>query len=126
MPMMTPFGDEEIEHQVDSAGLNVYEKDGNIHVEAPVPGIPADKVDVTYIEGQLHIHAKHEEKEEEKDKKKTIYKMERESSFEYITDLPTPIDEKSMEAEIRDGVIYIKAKIIEAAKPKKVTVKVTK
>ena len=69
MPMMSPFDDEESEGVVRS-GINVYEKAGVVYVEAPVPGIPADKVKETYSDGQLHIRAKQEEKEEEKDQKK--------------------------------------------------------
>lgn len=126
MPMMTPYGDEAFEQSAVSTGMNVYEKDGYICVEAPIPGIPADKVDVTYTDGRLHISAKHEDKEEEKVKKQVVYKMERESSFEYIADVPTPIDDKSIEAEIRDGVIFVKARIAEAAKPKKISVTVSK
>lgn len=124
MPMMAPF-DKELEEDVVSAGINVYTKEGVVYVEAPVPGVPADKVDVTYSDGQLHISAKTEEKEEEKNNKKVVYKMQRESSFEYTTSMPTAIDEKSIEAEVKNGVVYVKAKVAEAAKPKKIAVKST-
>lgn len=123
--MMSPF-ENEMEDTVVSGGLNVYEKDGMVYVEAPVPGIPADKVEVTFSDNQLHIRAKHEQHEEEKDKKKVVYKMERETSFEYSTTIPTAIDEHSIEAEIKDGVVYVKAKVAEAAKPKKISVKTGK
>lgn len=122
MPMMSPF-DKDMDEDAVSTGINVYEKEGVVHIEAPVPGIPADKVEVTYSEGQLHIRAKHEEKEEEKDKKKVVYKMERDMSFEYTTTIPTAIDDKTMEAEVKDGIVYVSAKVAEAAKPKKITVK---
>ncbi len=125
MPMMSPF-ENEMDDAVVSGGLNVYEKDGMVHVEAPVPGVPADKVEVTFSENQLHIRAKHEQREEEKDKKKVVYKMERDTSFEYSTTVPTAIDEQSIEAEIRDGVVYVTAKVAEAAKPKKISVKTGK
>lgn len=123
MPMVSPFGDDEYTNTQSAVGMNVFEKDGVVHVEAPVPGIPADKVDVTFTDGQLHIRAKLEETESEKDQKKVVYKMERSVSFEYATAIPTPIDEKSIEAEIRDGVVYVTAKVAEAAKPKKIAVR---
>lgn len=126
MPMVAPFGDDEFEERVSSEGLNVYEKDGLVHVEAPVPGVPAEKVDVTYSDGQLHIVARYEAHEDHKDDKKVVYRMERETSFEYVADMPNSIDEKSIEAEIKDGVVYVTAKVAEAAKPKKIAVRATK
>lgn len=126
MPMVSPFGDDEYIDRQNPVGMNVYEKDGIVYVEAPVPGVPADKVDVTFTDGQIHIHAKLEEKDSEKDQSKVVYKMERSASFEYATTIPTPIDEKSIEAEIRDGVVYVTAKVAEAAKPKKIAVRSSK
>lgn len=120
MPMVSPFDDSD---DVGKSGINLYEKAGIVYVEAPVPGIPADKVEVTYSDGQLHIRARQEEKEEEKDQKKVVHKMERSVSFEYSAVMPTSIDDKSIEAEVKDGVVYVKAKIAEAAKPKKIVVK---
>lgn len=122
MPMMSPFGDDDSEDMAMSNGLNVYEDSGLVHIEAAVPGIPSDKVEVTYTDGRVHIFAKHEESEEEKKKKSYIYKMERNSVFEYITEIPTSIDDKSIKAEVKDGVVYITAKVIEVAKPKKIVV----
>ena len=49
--------------------------------------------------------------------------MERISEFEYVADIPNTIDEKSIEAEVKDGVVYITAKVAEASKPKKIQVK---
>lgn len=126
MPMVSPFGDDDTDEITLSNGINMYERDGIVHIEAPAPGIPADKVEVTYADGKIHIFAKHEETEEEKNKRQVVYKMERSSAFEYITNVPTAIDEKSVEAEVKDGVVYITARVAEAAKPKKITVKTKK
>ncbi|MFO0703936.1 MAG: Hsp20 family protein [Patescibacteria group bacterium] len=125
MPMVPggPFADDDFEDNVNNFGLNIYEKNGSVCVEAPVPGIPADNVEVTYTEGKIHIYGKYEEKEDEKNKKQQVYKMERSSEFEYVADIPNTIDEKSIEAEVKDGVVYITAKVAEASKPKKIQVK---
>lgn len=126
MPMVSPFGDDEVDDMTSSNGINIYEKGGVIHLEAPVPGVPADEVEVTYTDGKVHIFAKYEESEDDKNKKQVIYRMERSSTFEYIADVPKAIDEKSIEAEVRDGVVYVTARVTEAAKPKKITVKAKK
>lgn len=104
-------------------GINVYEEAGNVIVEASVPGIPEEKLDITYEDGVLRIHGKSEETEEEKKKNRVIHKMQRISSFEYSTYLPRPIDDKQIEATVKNGVLTIKAPVAEAAKPKKITVK---
>lgn len=107
-------------------GVDVFEEDSKIVTKAAIPGIPSDKVEVTYEDGVLTISGKAEEKEEEKKKKKTVYKRERVTSFHYTTTLPRPIDPKSLEASVEDGVVTVVAKIAEEAKPKKVPVKVSK
>lgn len=107
-------------------GLDVYEEDDKVVVKAAVPGIPADKVDVTFEDGVLRIKAKVEEKEEEKKKRKVVYRMDRVASFDYTTTLPRPVDEKSIEAKVENGVVIVSAKIAEEAKPKKIPVKVQK
>ena len=104
-------------------GLDVYEDGDHVFVKAAAPGIPEDKVEITFENGVLSIKARAEETEEEKKKKKVVYRMDRVVSFSYTTTLPRPIDEKNIEAYVENGVIVVKAKIAEAAKPKKISVK---
>jgi HSP20 family protein len=103
--------------------LDVYETDNEIVVKAAVPGIPSDKVDVTFEDGVLRITAKSEETEEEKEKKKVVYRQQRSSYFDYTTTLPRAVDGDKIEAEVVNGVVTIKAPIAPAAKPKKIAVK---
>ncbi len=104
-------------------GLDVYEEGDSVIVKAAVPGVSADQVDVTFEDGVLRITARTQEKEEEKRKKKVIYRMDRVVSFDYTATLPRAIDAKSLDASVENGVVIIKAKIAEEAKPKKITVK---
>ena len=50
-------------------GLDVYEEGDKVVVKAAAPGVPAEKLEVTYEDGVLRINARHEESEEEKQKK---------------------------------------------------------
>lgn len=119
-----PFFDEEEWPELTMTdGLNVYEENGNVMVEASVPGVPEDRIDITYEDGVLRIEGKHEESEEEKKKDRVIHRMQRISSFSYQTYLPRPIDEKQIEATVKNGVLTVKAPVAEAAKPKKISVK---
>ena len=104
-------------------GLDVYEEGDKVVVKAAVPGIPADKVDVTFEDGVLRVKGKVEETEEEKKRKRVVYRRERVANFDYTTTLPRAVDPKSIEATVKDGVVEVTAKIAEEAKPKRITVK---
>ncbi len=109
-----------------NSGLNVYidEKETEVTVEAPVPGMDPKNLKVTYHDGMLHIYGSASERDEERKKGKVIKKWEMASSVDYVTSLPRPIDTKSVSAKIKDGVVTIKARIAEEAKPKEIEVKV--
>jgi HSP20 family protein len=122
-----PFDDDETWPDLTmTEGLDMHEEEDAVVVKAPVPGVPADKVDVTFEDGVLRIKARLEETEEEKKKKKVVYRMDKVASFDYTTTLPRPIDEQSLEANVEDGVVVVRAKIAEAAKPRKISVKAGK
>jgi HSP20 family protein len=104
-------------------GLDVYETDKDVVVKAAVPGIPADKVEVTFEDGVLRIKAEVEETDEDKKAKKVVYRQQKMSYFDYTTTLPRAVDGGKISAEVSDGVVTVKAPIAEAAKPKKIAVK---
>jgi HSP20 family protein len=104
-------------------GLDVYETDSEVIVKAAVPGIPADKVDVTFEDGVLRIKAEVSESKEEKEKKKVVYRQQKMSVFDYTSTLPRAVEGDKITADVSDGVVTIKAPIAAAAKPKKISVK---
>lgn len=104
-------------------GLDMYEEDDRIVIKAAVPGIPADKVEITYENGVLRIQARYQETEKEKEKKKVVHRMERVSSFSYSTTFPRPVDAKNIDASVEDGVVTVSAPIAEEAKAQKIAVK---
>jgi len=107
-----------------NSGLNVYEEGDKVIVEAAVPGISSDKIKVTYEDGVLRVSARSEEKDVEKKNKRIIHQWNKVAAFEYTTYLPRPIDTKSIDAKVKDGVITISSKVAETAKPKEIQVKV--
>lgn len=106
-----------------SQNLDVYETDNEVVVKAAVPGIPADKVDVTFEDGVLRVSGRVEEKEEEKKKRQVVHYEHRARMFDYTTTLPRAIDAGKISAEVEDGVVTVMAPIAEASKPKKITVR---
>jgi HSP20 family protein len=104
-------------------GLNIYETEEDVVVEAAVPGISEDKVDVS-IEGNiLTISADQEETEEEKSEKKVVYKSTRKTTFNYSTSLPRTVEGDKANAEVENGVITVRIPKAETEKRKKIEVK---
>lgn len=103
-------------------GLEVFETDNDIVVKASVPGLLPNEVEVTFEDGVLRIAGRHEENEEDKEKKKVIYQSHRVSTFNYQTALPRMIDPNKITADIEHGVITVNAPLSEAAKLKKIDV----
>jgi len=120
------FEEEEWPELTVREGLDVYETENEVVVKAAIPGVPADKVEVTFEDGVLRVTGKVEETEEEKKRKKVIYRSQRMAAFDYTTTFLRPVDASKLEAEVEDGVVTVKAPIAPQAKPKKVVVKTKK
>ena len=101
--------------------LSVSEDDKNVFVEANMPGLDSDDIEVTYHKGQLWLRGS--KKEEEKDKKRKYYRYAS-SSFSYRLAVPGNIDEKSEpDAEYKNGVMKVTFKKMAEEQPKKITIK---
>lgn len=106
-------------------GLNVFEEGDKMVIQAAVPGIPNDKLKITFKDGVLKVYGEVQEKgKEEQKKKKIIHQWNKVSTFDYETVLPKEIDPKSIDAKLKEGVVTIKAQIIEEPKSKEIQVKV--
>ena len=104
-------------------GLNIHEEDDKVVVKVVVPGIPEDKLYITYEDGILHIRGSVQETKEEKEKKKVVYRKQMISSVDYTTYLPRAIDSGKIDAEVKNGILTIKATVAEEARPKRIVVK---
>lgn len=106
---------------LEQSGLSVSEDKKNIYVEAALPGLKNEDVEVTLEKGVLWI--KGEKKEEEQDKDKKIYRKAT-SSFSYRLALPSQIDEsKEPKANLDKGVMTITFTKASQSQAKKITVK---
>jgi HSP20 family protein len=89
----------------DASGLSVAEDEKFVYVEAALPGIKADEIEMTFDKGVLWVKA--ERKEDEKDKEKKFYRKAV-SSFSYRIAVPGTIDEgRSPEATCADGILRV-------------------
>jgi len=106
-------------------GLSVYETDDNVVIEANVAGVPEENIDVSVEGGTITIKAEYTETEEEKNKKKIVYRRAREARYLYTASLPTAVDANKAKAEVKNGVLCLTFPKKEEAKPKKITVSKT-
>ena len=105
------------------SGIDIYETEDAVIVEAQIPGIKEENVEVNIEGNVLTINANQEETEEQKNEKKTVYKSTRQTSFNYSTNLPRIVNPSKAEAELEEGVLKITIPKTEEDKPKKIEVK---
>ena len=101
--------------------LSVWEEKDHVIVEAPLPGISTDGIDLTFERGVLTIRGQKKEEREDKDRK---YFHKSSSSFVYRLTIPGEIDEAAEpEAKLENGVLRISFKKHRRAVPRKINVK---
>ena len=102
--------------------INVYADKDNAYVEAELPGVHSENIDITVEGDVLIIQGK---KELSLENNTELYRDEIFSgSFERAVKLPSKIDADKIEATSKNGVLSIKLPMPEEVKPKKIEVKV--
>ena len=97
---------------------DVYEQDDRIFIEMDIPGYQKDDIKVECNKGNIVIKVEKEKKEEENKKylhreRKLYGKIERSFHLE-------DIDEDSIKAEFKDGILKISVEKVDEDKNKKV------
>ncbi|RJR13803.1 Hsp20/alpha crystallin family protein [Candidatus Parcubacteria bacterium] len=104
-----------------SSGLSVSEDDKHVFVEASVPGVDPDKIEVSYDKGVLWIRGQ-QEQEKNQDRK---YYRKASSSFSYRMAIPGNVDQdKDPEATYKNGIMKVTFSKVPEPQPKKIAVKV--
>lgn len=120
----TPFDIFDEEDELDfpiktASNVSLSEDKNNFYVEAALPGLKAEEIDISLDKNVLWI--KGEKKEEEKDKK---YYKKASSSFSYRIVIPVDIDEKKeVEATYKDGIMKVTFHKKSVSQPQKINVK---
>ena len=101
--------------------VDVREDADHIYVEADLPGYKKEEVDVTLENQTLTISA--EEKEEAESKNADLLLNERRyRRFLRSFTLPPTVNEKAVDAKLKDGVLTITLNKREETKPRKISV----
>lgn len=105
----------------DSFKLDIKEKEDKYVVEADLPGVKKEEIDISLNKGRLTISTQREEKEE-KEEKDYIHKERRYTSMSrsvYLGD----IKEENIKAKLKDGVLCVEVpKGEEKQKSKKILI----
>jgi HSP20 family protein len=114
-----PFG--MLRHEAAPA-IDMFERNGKVVVKAEMPGIVADKIDVSVSGNELRISGEREEEKEVKDEH--YYRSERAVGHIYRSlTLPEGCDTDAIDASYKDGVVEVVVPRKPAAAKKKIEVK---
>lgn len=103
--------------------VDVVEEDKHYVLSMDLPGLNKEDVKIAVENDTLKISG--EKKHEHEDKKKNYHRCERYyGKFERSFNLGTEINTEKIEANFKDGVLYINLPKSESAKPKEIEVKV--
>mgnify|MGYP001553828185 CR=1 FL=1 len=102
--------------------LNLWEDDGNLYVEAELPGFTTDDIEM-YVTSDNQLSLKGERKPPHADEG-TWHRQERGfGAFSRTVDLPTSVNGDKVSADFKNGVLTITLPKQEAAKPRRIKVK---
>jgi len=103
--------------------LNVREDADNYYLDALLPGIDANKLEMSVVGSSLTFSGERAEAEENGGK--TWHRRERGAGkFLRTVELPMEVDAGKVSAEYREGVLRVTLPKAEAAKPKRIAVSV--
>lgn len=102
--------------------LNVWEENEVFHVEAEVPGLNLEDLDISVKDDELTIKG---ERKASREEGAAYHRRERSfGQFERTHKLPASVDATKVEARLKDGVLRITLPKAEAAKARKISVRV--
>ena len=112
---------------VNTPRVDVTEEDDAYTLEMELPGRTEKDVNIELDHDNLTISSKVEEKETKEDKKdkkkaKYILKERRYSEFTRRFSLPSDVDEESIKANFKNGILSINMKKKAIAAPKKIAI----
>ena len=116
------FGRQLIGSAAVAPALNVWEDETAFYVEADLPDVPPDKLDITVKEGsRLTLSG---ERKPGEPANAVWHRQERfAGTFTRELTLPTPVDADKVDAKFENGVLKLTLPKSEAARPRKISVK---
>ncbi len=104
--------------------VDIVENDGDFTIEADLPGLEKKDIAITIENGVLTISGEKKKDKKERKKERYYYYERSYGSFCRTFALPENVDEKSIHANYKNGLLTLTIKKKEKAKPKSIEVKV--
>jgi len=104
--------------------VDIYEQDGNIVMKAELPGVDPKSVDIRLENNTLTLQG--ERKLDKEVKQDSYHRVERSyGAFSRSFTLPSVVDQGSIKAESKDGVLKLTLPKREEAKPRQIQINVS-
>jgi HSP20 family protein len=111
--------------QRDWPRINLREDDDHIYVEALLPGVEPDKIDMNVLGNTLTLSGERLPAEVE-GAGRTWHRRERGAGrFLRTVELPVEINPDQVKAEYRNGLLLVTLPKVEEARPRKISIKVS-
>ena len=108
--------------QLGGPALDVYEEGDKLCVEAQLPGLKPDEVEVT-VDGDMLTIRGETKAEEEKKGRNYIVREQRRGSFVRSVRLPETVDLNVSEANFNEGVLRLSFPKTKEARPRRIPIK---
>jgi HSP20 family protein len=105
--------------------VDIYEHEGHLVLKAELPGIEAKDVDIRLENNVLTLRG--ERQLDREVKRESYHRVERSyGTFSRSFTLPSVVDQEKIKAEYKDGVLRVTLPKKDEAKPKQISISVTK
>lgn len=104
--------------------VDIEENKNDYKLHADLPGLEKKDIKITVEDGVLSISGEKKHDKKEKEKGKYYYYERSYGAFHRNFSLPDNVDEKSINANFKNGVLELVIKKTEKAKPKEIEIKV--
>ena len=117
-------GDNDLMRGAWSPSVDIFENQNEIVLEAELPGMKPEEVEIAIENNVLTIHG--ERKFEKKDENDNFHRVERSyGSFTRSFTLPPTVRSENAQAEFENGVLRLTLAKREEAKPRRIEIKAT-
>lgn len=108
------------------APIDVYQTDDEVVVEASMPGVQPEDIDISVTGDTLTMRGEVREEKDVEGERDYQVRERRYRRFARSLTLPSTVDADNAEAEIQNGILTLRIPKAEQAKPKQITVKAKK
>jgi HSP20 family protein len=101
--------------------VNLWEEGDNLYLEAELPGVAQDDLDISAVGNELTLHGRRNPRQGEN---VAYHRQERGfGEFSRVLTLPVDVDADKIQASLKDGVLTLTLPKAEAAKARKIKVR---